>query len=311
MLICGLQVSPAQTVIGLSLSNISEPKQAYIAERITHHAEKMGFEIIQFNADSDPDAQYRQILKFIEQRVDGIICVPRDARTVIPMIKEANHANIPFVCLNQPVAVSSASAVNVVANNFGLGQKLGQRIVEKKKSEQGKILIFRKAGLELSSISRRDGFISAVKPRFIEDEIVKIALSREQQNRLEEIEEPLQSTLSISLIAVLDGVILDDVVDVLKSQNRFYAQGQSGHIPVVVTDGSSRVNQLLVDGYIDAAALQDIDEQCRQSLRIIKQLTEGKSTQSKMILEPGRVVTEGTSAPITLWQHVYQTQSSN
>jgi ribose transport system substrate-binding protein len=53
-------------------------------------------------ADGDASKQFDQVRTFVARRVDGIILVPKDGKTVIPMIRSANVAEIPIVLLNRP-----------------------------------------------------------------------------------------------------------------------------------------------------------------------------------------------------------------
>ena len=55
-------------------------------------------------ADGDANRQFEQVRNFIARKVDGIIVVPKDAQTAIPMIREANAAGIPIVLFNRPPA---------------------------------------------------------------------------------------------------------------------------------------------------------------------------------------------------------------
>ena len=71
-------------------------------------------------ADGDANRQLEQIKTFITRKVDGIIVVPKDANTIVSMIKQANQASIPIVLFNRPPAPSDAKSVTVVADNFAI-----------------------------------------------------------------------------------------------------------------------------------------------------------------------------------------------
>jgi ABC-type sugar transport system substrate-binding protein len=59
-----------------------------------------GITMIEAVADGDASKQFDQVKNFINRKVDGIIIVPKEGKTVIPMIKAANAANIPVVLYN-------------------------------------------------------------------------------------------------------------------------------------------------------------------------------------------------------------------
>ena len=60
--------------------------------------------ILEAIAGNDANQQLEQINNFIARGVDGIIVAPRDAQTVMAMIKAANRADVPIVLYNRPPA---------------------------------------------------------------------------------------------------------------------------------------------------------------------------------------------------------------
>jgi len=89
-------------------------------EAIKGECARRGFNVVEAVADNDANRQLEQVKNFITRRVSGIILVPKDASTCIPMIKAANAANIPMVLFNRPAGKSDAKSVAVVADNFAL-----------------------------------------------------------------------------------------------------------------------------------------------------------------------------------------------
>ena len=61
-------------------------------DAIKSECAKRGFKIAEAVADNDANRQLEQVKNFITRKVDGIILVPKDASTCIPMIKAANAA---------------------------------------------------------------------------------------------------------------------------------------------------------------------------------------------------------------------------
>ena len=68
-------------------------------------------------ADGDPNKQFEQVRTFVNRRVDGIIIVPKDGKTVIPMIRAANVAGIPIVLFNRPADRTDASHTVIAPDN--------------------------------------------------------------------------------------------------------------------------------------------------------------------------------------------------
>src|SRR4051794_30023251 len=92
----------------------------WVASRNAIEAElkKRNLAMLEAIADGDANRQLEQVRNFVARRVDGIILVPKDAQTPIPMIRQANAASIPIVLFNRPPAPSDAKAVSVVADNL-------------------------------------------------------------------------------------------------------------------------------------------------------------------------------------------------
>ena len=54
--------------------------------------------------------------------MDGILVAPKDATTVIPMIRAADEAGIPIVIYNRPPAKNRFPSTTVVADNYELAK---------------------------------------------------------------------------------------------------------------------------------------------------------------------------------------------
>src|SRR5436190_21883534 len=86
-------------------------------EAIKAELKKREIAMLEAVADQDASRQLQQVKNFIARGVDGIILVPKDAKTCIPMIRAANEAKIPIVLFNRPADKSDAQSTAVVADN--------------------------------------------------------------------------------------------------------------------------------------------------------------------------------------------------
>jgi ABC-type sugar transport system substrate-binding protein len=91
-------------------------------DAIKSNLQKRGATMVEAIADGDANRQFEQVQNFIARRVDGIIVVPKDAQTIVAMIKVANQAGIPIVLYNRPPARSEAKSVTVVADNYAIAK---------------------------------------------------------------------------------------------------------------------------------------------------------------------------------------------
>ena len=89
-----------QLTIGVAFETLQTEYWIAGYEAIASECAKRGFKVVEAVADNDANKQFEQVKNFITRKVDGIILVPKDASTCIPMIKAANAANIPIVLFN-------------------------------------------------------------------------------------------------------------------------------------------------------------------------------------------------------------------
>src|SRR6185503_11643257 len=134
-------------------------------DAIKSECAQRGFKVVEAVADQDANRQLEQVKSFITRKVDGIILVPKDAKTCLPMIKAANAANIPIVLFNRPADKSEAKSVAVVADNVALTRETVAHMIgeAKKTGRKHKAMVLMGDLGDINAIGRRDGFDEAVK----------------------------------------------------------------------------------------------------------------------------------------------------
>ena len=134
-------------------------------DAIKAEARARGASVLEAVADGDTHRQLEQVRNFITRKVDGIILVPKDAQTCLPMIRAANAAKIPIVLFNRPADKSDAHSVAVVANNQMLAQETVAYLVSeaRKTGRKHKAMILIGDLGDMNAIGRRDGFEAALE----------------------------------------------------------------------------------------------------------------------------------------------------
>ncbi|MBL8170981.1 MAG: sugar ABC transporter substrate-binding protein, partial [Acidobacteria bacterium] len=162
---CNQNNEPKQPTIGVSFETLQTEYWVAGFEAIKTEAKKRNLNVLEAIADGDANRQLEQINNFIARGVDGIIAVPKDAKTIIPMIKAANAANIPIVLYNRPADKTDAKSVAVVADNFAITKATVEYMCEqaKKSGRKYKALLLMGDLGDINAIGRRDGFEEAVK----------------------------------------------------------------------------------------------------------------------------------------------------
>ena len=265
---------------------------------IKEDIESRGYEMLEAIADGDSNRQLEQVQNFIAQKVDGIIVVPKDDKTVIPMIKAANKANIPIVLYNRPPAESDAKSVTVVADNKQIAKDTVQFMVEQAQKQGGKykaMILIGDLG-DQNAINRRDGFFEAVDqyPDLIEV-VAKVPTEWNQEKALAGVTNALQANPDINFIFSSSDFLFPSLISALKAANKYHKIGEPGHVILGGFDGDDTAYQMLKDGYLDATGVQDVYFESKMAVQAIIDQLEGKEVP-EFIYDPGFVIHQGNLA---------------
>lgn len=261
-------------------------------EAIRSDLKQRGYTMLEAVADGDANRQLEQVKNFVSRKVDGIILVPKDAKTCLPMIKAANAANIPIVLFNRPADRSDAKSVAVVADNFALAQETVAYLIEqaKKTGRKHKAAILIGDLGDINAIGRRDGFDTALRGNEAVVEVVaRIPTEWNQEKAQAGLVNALQANPDISFVFTSSDFLLPSIVSALRSSGKFHKIGSPEHVLLGGFDGDATAYQLLKDGYLDATGVQDVNFEAAQCVQAILDLRAGKSVP-EVIRDPGFVI---------------------
>jgi len=270
-------------------------------EAIRHELEARGYTMLEAVADGDANRQLEQVKNFITRKVDGIILVPKDGQTCLPMIKAANAAHIPIVLFNRPAEKSEARSVAVVADNFALTRETVAYLVGEARKTGGKheaMILIGDLG-DINAVGRRDGFQAAIEGNEPVVEVVaRVPTEWSQEKAQAGVVNALQAHPGISFIFTSSDFLLPSIVSALKSTGKYHKIGEPGHVLLAGFDGDATAYAMLKDGYLDATGVQDVYFESRQAVQAIVDLRAGKSPP-ELILDPGFVITQANLAEKT------------
>lgn len=252
-------------------------------------------EVLEAIADSDPNRQLQQVRNFITRRVDGIILVPKDAKSCIPAIRAANEAGIPIVLFNRPAAESDARSVAVQADNFQLSKETVEFLIEqaRKSGQKHKAMVVMGDLGDMNAIGRRDGFDAAVEGNEEVVEVVSRVPSEWNQEKAQAgVVNGLQAHPDISLIFTSSDFLLPSIVSALKAAGKYKKIGEPGHVILGGFDGDATAYQMLKHGYLDATGVQDVYFEAEATVDALLDLMEGKTVEP-LIRDPGFVIHQG------------------
>ncbi|HEX7861973.1 MAG TPA: sugar ABC transporter substrate-binding protein [Verrucomicrobiae bacterium] len=281
--------------IGVSFETLQTEYWVAGFEAIKSELKKRNIQVLEATADQDASRQLQQIKNFITRKVDGIIMVPKDAKTCIPMIRAANEAKIPIALFNRPADKSDAKSVAVVADNTKLTQETVAYMIEqaRKSGQKHKAMVILGDLGDINAIGRRDGFEAAVKGNEEIIEVVARVPSEWNQEKAQAgVVNALQANPDISFIFTSSDFLFPSIVSALKAANKYKKIGESGHVILGGFDGDATAYQMLVDGYLDATGVQDVYFEAEQSVQAVLDMRAGKEVP-EMILDPGFVIHQG------------------
>ena len=291
--------------IGVAFETLQTEYWVLSYDAIKSNLLKRGATMVEAIADGDANRQFEQVQNFIARRVDGIIVVPKDAQTIVSMIKVANQAGIPIVLYNRPPARSEAKSVTVVADNYAIAKATVDCMVSvaKRAGRKFKALILVGDLGDVNSLGRRDGFEDAVKAGADTIEVVsRVPTEWNQEKALAGVTNALQAHPDINFIFASSDLLLPSVVSALKSAGKYKKIGEEGHVILGGFDGDATAYQMLEDGYLDADGVQDAYFESASAVQAILDLKIGK-TVPETILDPGFVIHQGNlkEAAARMW----------
>ena len=299
---CGKQAGATGGDQGLTIGVAFETLQTeyWIAgfDAIKAEARARGASVLEAVADGDTNRQLEQVRNFITRKVDGIILVPKDAQTCLPMIRAANTAGIPIVLFNRPADKSDARSVAVVADNQKLAHETVAYLVgeARKAGRKHKAMILIGDLGDMNSIGRRDGFDAAVKDNeSIVEVVARIPTEWNQEKAQAGVVNALQANPDISFIFTSSDFLFPSIISALKSAGKYHKIGEPGHVIMGGFDGDATAYQMMKDGYLDATGVQDVYFEAKQCLQAILDLRAGKDVP-RLILDPGFVIHQGNLA---------------
>lgn len=264
-------------------------------EAIKAELKKRNITMLEAVADQDASRQLQQVKTFITRGVDGIIMVPKDAKTCIPMIRAANVANIPIVLFNRPADKSDAVSTAVVADNRTLTRDTVAYMIEqaRKTGTKHKAMVVLGDLGDINAIGRRDGFEDAIKGNEAIIEVVSRVPSEWNQEKAQAgVANALQANPDISFIFTSSDFLFPSITSALKAAGRYKRIGEPGHVILGGFDGDATAYQMLKEGYLDATGVQDVYFEAQQSVQALLDRQEGKPV-AEVILDPGFVIHQG------------------
>lgn len=271
---------------------------------ITTTLRDMGVEVLEYNANEDPNRQLEQVRECIAQGVDGIIIIPQDGDSAVTIVQEAQAADTPIAVFNRPPNNRDAGIV-VVADNVSATEQAVEFIAQKAlrqfevTGEPITPLIIVGALQDTNAIGRRDGFFNVIN-RYNEkypgmfNTPIEVASEWDAATALANLESAITANPEVDFIYTSSDFLFPTIRSVLEPRGMWAPAGDPNHVLMAGLDGDATACRLIDEGYVDATGVQDLYLEAELTLDAILDAIEAGETQpNAVLLDPGFALTAG------------------
>lgn len=296
---CGGDTAPqrrggSRLVIGVAFETLQTEFWVAAWNDLRAETAKRNITMLEAVADGDANKQFEQVRTFINRRVDGIIVVPKDGKTVIPMIRAANAAKIPVVLLNRPADRTDAPHTTIAPDNKAITRDTVRYLVDRARrtGRKAKAAILLGDLSDINAIGRRDGFEEAVRDaEDLVQVVARVPTEWNQERALAGLRSAMQTHPDIDLVFTSSDFMLPSVKSVLSRLGRWKKVGDTGHVLLGGFDGDPTAYRLMADGYMDATGVQDVHWEVEQAIGVLEDAARGKTPPARLD-DPGFTITQ-------------------
>lgn len=269
---------------------------------ITTTLRDQGVNVLEYNANEDPNRQLEQVRECIAQGVDGIIIIPQDGDSAVTIVKEAQSADIPIAVFNRPPNDRSAGII-VVADNVSATEQavefMAQKALAKYEVTQTPLtpLIMVGALQDTNAIGRREGFFNVIN-RYNErypglfNTPIEVATEWDAATALANLEAAITANPDVDFLFTSSDFLFPTIRSVLEPRGKWVPAGQPGHVIMGGLDGDATACMLIEQGYVDATGVQDLFLEAELTLNALNAAIDAGNTQpNEVLLDPGFALT--------------------
>lgn len=268
---------------------------------ITKALTAQNIEVIERNSEEDASKQLEQIKDCITQQVNGIIIIPVDGESVIPIIAEANKANIPIGVFNRPPADTNTNpALVVVANNEAIAEETVEYMAQEAQKLGRKVTPLIMVGdlADPNAVGRKKGFenVIARHPDLFND-VIEVDTKWDAETGRAGLENALAANPEVDFIFTSSDFLYPQIQSVLEPLGKWKKLGEEGRIILGGLDGDSTACRLMKEGYVDATGVQNLFFEAESILKaVLKAATDSNGKASERIDDTGFALTQANIA---------------
>jgi ribose transport system substrate-binding protein len=150
--------------VGFMIWNTSVPFYSNLIKLANDTAKEKGIKLDIQSGNGDLSTQISIVQQFIAQQVDLILIAPSDPKGIVPVIREANAANIPVMAVNTKADISTGAKVvtYVGVDDYVFGQRQGELLAKALNGKGNVGYILGKLGTS-AQLDREAGLMDTLK----------------------------------------------------------------------------------------------------------------------------------------------------
>ncbi|CQR24783.1 D-ribose-binding protein precursor RbsB [Streptococcus varani] len=149
--------------IGVSLSTTNNPYFVAMKDGLEKSASTQGLTLKLSDAQDDAARQANDVQNFISQKVDAILINPVDSDAIVPVIKDANAANIPVILIDR--GSNGGEVLTTVASDNVEAGKMAAEFAVKELGEKAKAFELSGVPGASATVDRGKGFNDIAKAK--------------------------------------------------------------------------------------------------------------------------------------------------
>jgi ABC-type sugar transport system substrate-binding protein len=269
---------------------------------ITETLREQGIEVLEYNANEDPNRQLEQVRECIALGVDGIIIIPQDGDSAVTIVREAQDNDIPIAVFNRPPNDRSAGII-VVADNVSATEQAVEFMAQQAlvkwavTGETVQPLILVGALQDTNAIGRREGFFNVIN-RYTESypglfaEPIEVATEWDAATALANLESAITANPEVDFIFTSSDFLFPTIRSVLEPRGKWVPRGDANHVIMGGLDGDATACMLIEQGLVDATGVQDLFLEAELTMdRLLEAIEAGETRPNEVLLDPGFALT--------------------
>lgn len=271
-------------IVGYTFRSSQDVFQNFLKNELVKAFEAKGVEVKVIDPEFDLQKQLAAVDTFIAMEVDLIMCNSLDYEGIIPAIKNANDAGIPFVALGSK-AGGNGDFVFVGSQNYDSGVIQGEYMAKVLPQNAKIVYLAGTLGMD-HAIDRRRGIQDSLLD--VRPDVELLAEQTGDYDRLmgmNIMEDWIQAFPQIDGVIAANDEMALGALEALKAANR--ADG----VLIAGIDGTDEAKQYVKNGMFAITVLQDAEGQAKAAVDIALDILAGKEVE-KEIFVPFKAITK-------------------